>query len=246
MYLWYVCSHYLFSSGNHLANNSSTIGGAFDSVSNALRMRGHRNVRIIKVLYIISGIVNYGIELIALEWHMSAWVYSYHRYCIPRIRKSASCQWDTHTHRQTRGVSSGECRNIVALNPTALNLPLIRGPINHAKAAKEPASQLARLACSLALSPIRQANVMHATGADHQLLHAGWSETKAITITQSSFGLCEFCRSVGYKANGIMLCSVIAKSCANLMVQPNRFQLLLLAFVCPSWGQSERLTVALG
>lgn len=48
------------------------LGGAFDSVSNALRMRGHRNVRIIKVLYIISGIVNYGIELIALEWHMSA------------------------------------------------------------------------------------------------------------------------------------------------------------------------------
>lgn len=45
---------------------------AFDSVSNTLRMRCHRNVRIIKVLYIISGIVNYGIELIALEWHMSA------------------------------------------------------------------------------------------------------------------------------------------------------------------------------
>lgn len=90
-----------------------------------------------------------------------------------------------HSHTHTQGVSSGECRNIVALNPTSLNLPLIRVPINHAKAAKEPASQPARLACSLALSPIRQANVMHATGADHQLLHAGWSDTKAITITQS-------------------------------------------------------------
>lgn len=62
-------------------------------------------------------------------------------YCIYRAFESQKVVSKTHSHTHThrKCVSSGECRNIVALNPMALsNSPLIRGPINHAKATKEP------------------------------------------------------------------------------------------------------------
>lgn len=131
---------------------------------------------------------------------------------IPPICAFESQQVGCKTHSQT-GSLEWECRNSAALNPMALNMPLISGPINHGKqgCVCQPKSQLANKPTSQAgrtLSPIRQMRCMPRAQIISCCMRL---ERDPEAITQSALQICKV-------TDPLVLCSVIAKSCANLIV----------------------------